>query len=167
MSEAKTRVDLIDKELNKSGWLVNDITKVIQEYEIELDNTLPPFFDKKKRFVDYVLLNKQGNIIAIIEAKKETKSVYLAQTQAEYYARRIENKQGFMPFIYITNGLEIEFWDRENYPIRKLLSYHSLEDLETYRKRNDKNIKLSSELLNKDIAGRYYQVMPSLKHLKV
>jgi len=166
MSEAKTRVDLIDKELNKSGWLVNDITKVIQEYEIELDNTLPPFFDKKKRFVDYVLLNKQGNIIAIIEAKKETKSVYLAQTQAEYYARRIENKQGFMPFIYITNGLEIEFWDRENYPIRKLLSYHSLEDLETYRKRNDKNIKLSSELLNKDIAGRYYQVNAITKTLE-
>ena len=63
---------------------------------------------------------------------------------------RIKNTQGFAPFIYITNGLEIEFWDSENYPIRKVLSYHSLEDLETYRKRNDNAIKLSPELLDKN-----------------
>jgi len=166
MNEVKTRIDLIDKELNKSGWDVKDITKVIQEYEIELDDNLPAFFDKTKRFVDYVLLNKQGNIIAVVEAKRETKTVSSAKTQAEYYARRIENKQDFTPFIYITNGLEIEFWDSKNYPIRKLLSYHSLEDLETYRKRNDNNIKLSSELLNKDIAGRYYQVNAITKTLE-
>ena len=166
MNEAKTRIDLIDKELNSSGWDVKDITKVIQEYEIELDDNLPAFFDKTKKFVDYVLLNKKGDIIAVVEAKRETKSVCLAKTQAEYYARRIENKQGFTPFIYITNGLEIEFWDSENYPIRKLLSYHSLEDLETYRKRNDNNIKLSSELLNKDIASRYYQVNAITKTLE-
>ena len=75
MNEAKTRIDLIDKELNKCGWLVNDITKVIQEYEIEFDDNLPAFFDKTKRVVDYVLLNKKGDIIAVIEAKRETKSV--------------------------------------------------------------------------------------------
>ncbi|RLA80407.1 MAG: hypothetical protein DRG78_11035 [Epsilonproteobacteria bacterium] len=166
MNEAKTRIDLIDKELNISGWNIEDITKVIQEYEIELDDTLPAFFDKTKRFVDYVLLNKQGNIIAVVEAKRETASVSSAKTQAEYYARRIKNKQGFAPFIYITNGLEIEFWDSENYPIRKVLSYHSLEDLETYRKRNDNNINLSVELLNKDIAGRHYQVSAITKTLE-
>ncbi len=158
MSEAKTRADLIDVELNKCGWNVNDNLKVIQEYEIELDDTLPSFFDRTKRYVDYALLNKTGQIIAIVEAKRESKSVSSAKTQAEYYARRIKNYQGFAPFIYITNGLEIEFWDSENYPIRKVLSYHSLEDLETYRKRNDNNIILSPELLNKDIAGRAYQI---------
>jgi type I restriction enzyme R subunit len=158
MSEAKTRADLIDVELNKCGWNVNDTLKVVQEYEIELDDTLPPFFDRTKRFVDYALLNKTGQIIAIVEAKRESKAVGSAKTQAEYYARRIKNYQGYAPFIYITNGLEIEFWDSENYPIRKVLSYHSLEDLETYRKRNDNNIILSPELLNKDIAGRAYQV---------
>jgi type I restriction enzyme R subunit len=166
MSETKTRAELIDKELNKCGWNVNDTLKVVQEYEIELDDTLPPFFDRTKRFVDYALLNKTGQIIAIVEAKRESKSVSSAKTQAEYYARRIKNFQGFTPFIYITNGLEIEFWDSENYPIRKVLSYHSLEDLETYRKRNgvtpqergQNNIILSPKLLNKDIAGRAYQV---------
>jgi len=167
MNEAETRTTLIDNELLQSGWNIKDITKVIQEYEIKIDDNLPKFFDRTKRFVDYVLLNKTGKIIAIIEAKRESKAVGSAKTQAEYYARRIKNTQGFAPFIYITNGLEVEFWDSENYPIRKVLSYHSLDDLETYRKRNDNSIKLSSELLNKDIAGRYYQVNAITKSLEI
>lgn len=166
MSEAKTRIDLIDIELNNCGWNVNDTLKVIQEYEIELDDNLPTFFDRTKRYVDYVLLNKTGHIIAVVEAKRESKSVSSAKTQAEYYARRIKNIQGFTPFIYITNGNEIEFWDSENYPIRKVLSYHSLEDLETYRKRNENNIILSPELLDKNIAGRAYQVEAITKTLE-
>ena len=165
-SEAQTRTNLIDGELAKCGWSIDDPTKVIEEYEIELDDTLPPHFDRTKRFVDYALLNKTGQIIAIVEAKREGKAVGSAKTQAEYYAQRIKNVQGFAPFIYITNGLEIEFWDSENYPIRKVLSYHSLDDLETYRKRNDNHIKLSSELLNKEIAGRYYQVNAITKTLE-
>mgnify|MGYP002639143486 FL=1 len=166
MNEAKTRENLIDDELIKCGWNVKDITKVVEEYQIELDDDLPPFFDRTKRFVDYVLLNKSGHIIAIVEAKRENKSVGSAKTQAEYYVRRIKNVQGFAPFVYITNGLEIEFWDSENYPIRKVLSYHSLDDLETYRKRNDNSIKLSPQLLNTNIAGRYYQVNAITKSLE-
>ncbi|MCT7584262.1 DEAD/DEAH box helicase family protein [Aliarcobacter butzleri] len=166
MTEAQTRADLIDIELNNCGWNVNDTLKVIQEYEIPLDENLPLHFDRTKRFVDYVLLNKTGQIIAIVEAKRENKAVSSAKTQAEYYARRIKNIQGFTPFIYITNGNEIEFWDSENYPIRKVLSYHSLEDLETYRKRNENNIVLSPELLDKNIAGRAYQVEAITKTLE-
>ncbi|HUH41583.1 MAG TPA: DEAD/DEAH box helicase family protein [Sulfurimonas sp.] len=167
MNETQTRINLIDDELIKCGWHIDDITKVIKEKEIEVDEDLPPFFDKTKRFIDYALLNKSGQIIAIVEAKRENKNVGSAKTQAEYYARRIKNSQGFAPFIYITNGHEIEFWDSENYPLREALSYHSLEDLETYRKRNDNNIKLSAELINKTIAGRYYQINAVAKTLEV
>jgi type I restriction enzyme R subunit len=166
VNEAQTRKNLIDNELKQCGWDISDPLNVIEEYEIELDDNLPQFFDRTKRFVDYALLNKTGQIIALVEAKKETKSVGSAKTQAEYYARRIKNVQGFAPFIYITNGHEIEFWDSENYPIRKVLDYHSLEDLETYRKRNENNIILSPELLNKEIAGRYYQFNAIAKSLE-
>lgn len=166
MDEAQTRKSLIDGKLKQAGWNIQDYSQIIEEYEIDLDNTLPSHFDKTKRFADYALKNKAGNIIAIVEAKCEGKAVGSAKTQAEYYAIRIKNTQGFAPFIYITNGLEIEFWDSENYPIRTVLSYHSLEDLETYRKRNDNVIKLSSELLDRNIAGRYYQINAIAKTLE-
>ncbi len=68
MDEAKTRAHLIDKELVMAGWNIQDITKVIEEYEIELDDNLPEFFDRTKRFVDYALLSKTGSIIAIVKA---------------------------------------------------------------------------------------------------
>ena len=166
MNEAETRVKLIDDELALCGWNVHDITKVVQEYEIDLDDNLPKFFDVSKRYIDYALLNKMGHVLAVVEAKREGKSVGSATSQAQYYAQRIKNVQGFAPFVYITNGHEIEFWDTENYPIRKVLSYHSLENLERYRKRNENNIKLSAELLNKEIAGRYYQVNAITKSLE-
>ncbi|MCT7536732.1 type I restriction endonuclease subunit R [Aliarcobacter butzleri] len=166
MTEAQTRRDLIDIELNNCGWNVNDTLKVIQEYEIPLDENLPLHLDKARRFVDYALLNKTGQIIAIIEAKRENKSVDSAKTQAEYYAKRIKNIQGFAPFIYFTNGNEIKFWDCENGRPREVLSYHSLEDLETYRKRNENNIVLSPELFDKNIAGRAYQVEAITKTLE-
>lgn len=167
MNEAQTRKKLIDDKLGQCGWDISDPLKVVEEYEIELDDNLPPFFDRTKRFVDYALLNKTGQIIAIVEAKRANKAVESAKTQAEYYARRIKNVQGFAPFIYITNGHEIEFWDSEHYPIRKVLSYHSHDDLETYRKRNENSIVLSPELLNKDIAGRYYQANAISKSLEM
>ena len=103
MNEAETRVKLIDDELVKCGWNVQDITKVVQEYEIELDIDLPKFFDVSKRYVDYALLNKMGQVVAVVEAKRESKSVGSAKSQAEYYAQRIKNVQGFAPFVYVTN----------------------------------------------------------------
>ncbi|WP_373003274.1 DEAD/DEAH box helicase family protein [Sulfurimonas sp.] len=166
MNEAQTRANLIDSELNKCGWDVSDITKVVQEYVIELDEDLPEFFDRAKRYVDYALINKVGKVIAIVEAKREDKTLGSAKTQAQYYAQRIKNIQGFAPFIYLTNGHEIEFWDSENYPVREVLSYHSLDDLDTYFKRNNNNTKLSPELINKEIAGRYYQVDAVTKTLQ-
>ena len=166
MGEAQTRKELIDTELHKCGWDINDTTKVIEEYEIDIDDTLPANFNKSYRYVDYVLLNRQNKIIALVEAKDKYKSVGQAKSQAEYYARRIENIQGFTPFIYITNGLEIEFWDSQNQPIRKVLSYHSLEDLEWLKFRNENKQPLSTELLNKSIANRHYQIEAITKGLE-
>jgi type I restriction enzyme R subunit len=107
--EANTRIELIDSELKKCGWDINDTTKVVLEYEIDPDETLPANFNQSYRYVDYVLLNRHNKIIALVEAKDKHKSVEQAKSQAEYYARRIANVQGFTPFIYITNSLEIEF----------------------------------------------------------
>ena len=71
MNEADTRTNLIDDELIQCGWNIKDITKVVEEYKIELDDDLPKFFDRTKRYVDYALLNKTGKIIAIVEAKRD------------------------------------------------------------------------------------------------
>ena len=66
MDEATTRKQLIDKELERAGWNIGDISQVLADPEYEI--TLP---DGKHQYVDYCLLLK-GKIVAVIEAKKTT-----------------------------------------------------------------------------------------------
>jgi len=60
MNEAKTRIDLIDIELNSCGWKVNDITKVIQE--IELQNKFASIIEKIETIKD-----KENNKLKSLE----------------------------------------------------------------------------------------------------
>lgn len=65
LNEAETRKKLIDIMLRDAGWDVNNTEFV--KVEFPLDNHKE---DGKKGFVDYVLLNKKGNPVAVVEAKK-------------------------------------------------------------------------------------------------
>lgn len=80
---------------------------------------------------DYALLI-DGDIIGVVEAKKSTETVYSVLTQAQRYARDIQNTNynfdGFkVPFIYSTNGSDVYFQDlrHENSISRKILTFHT------------------------------------------
>ena len=55
---------------------------------------------------DYVLLDQNGRALAIIEAKRSAFQPYSAKQQALPYAKSID-----APFIFLTNGEMIYFWD--------------------------------------------------------
>lgn len=74
---------------------------------------------------DYVLRNQNGRPIAIIEAKKNAINPYVAKQQALPYARAIG-----APFIFLTNGELIYFWDYQNDDARIVASFFSRRDLE-------------------------------------
>lgn len=63
-TEQQTRVELIDKQLARAGWNINDPTQVVQEYDILVD--LPEGIAEAQapyqghQFSDYVLLGKNG-----------------------------------------------------------------------------------------------------------
>ena len=63
-----------------------------------------------------------------------------------------------MPFVFYTNGNDIYFWATEKYPPRKVHGFPTKKDLERmfFLQKNEK--QLSQELINKDIAGRPYQI---------
>ena len=162
-TETETRVKLIDEELKASGWDVNNLSQVIQEFDIQVD--MPEGVQEARRqyaghqFSDYVLLGKDGKAIAVVEAKKTSKDAELGREQAKQYCYNIQkDKGGELPFCFYTNGLELYFWDLNNYPPRKIIDFPTLDDLErfSYIRRNKK--PLSDELINTDIAGRDYQI---------
>ncbi len=156
-TEAETRAELIDELLAKAGWNVKDPTQVIEECAILVTSERTDS-GVGRQFSDYLLLGKDGNPLAVVEAKKSSRDAALGREQAKQYCYHIRNLGGFLPFCFYTNGLDIYFWDLENSPPRKVVGFPTREDLERfdYIRRNRK--PLTHEFINTAIAGRDYQI---------
>lgn len=159
-TEAQTRQDLVDSQLAKAGW-GSTSRSLIEEFYIK-----PGFevredraqFSSKGEFVDYVLLDKSNKPLAIVEAKRTSRDELSGKRQAADYADHLKQQFGFDPFIFFANGKEIQFWDRQNYPPRKISGFYTREDLERLvHQRNFSQSLFQIEPYSK-IAGRDYQV---------
>ena len=105
-NEAETRRLLIDTALEKAGWDVSNTDEVKLEFEVEDQPT-----SSGKGYVDYVLWDDNGMPLAVIEAKKTSKSPEEGRKQAKLYADALENKYQQRPVIFYTNGYETKIWD--------------------------------------------------------
>lgn len=162
-NEATTRKEIIDKRLLKAGWDVNNPSQVTSELDIWVglpEGVLEPEHEHQGfQYADYVLLGDDGYPLAVVEAKKTSRDARIGQEQARQYAVNIQKNSGKdMPFVFYTNGNDIYFWDTEKFPPRKVYGFPTKKDLERllFLRKNQKPI--SQELINRDIAGRPYQI---------
>jgi type I restriction enzyme R subunit len=159
-NEKITRKEIIDKRLFASGWNVNDLTQVIQEFEIVIPNPLlKAESPNKNQFSDYTLLGKDGKPFAVVEAKKSSVDAAIGREQAKQYCYNIQkSKGGELPFCIYTNGHDIYFWELEHSPPRKVYGFPTRDDLERYAYIRRARRPLTGELINTQIAGRDFQV---------
>lgn len=162
MNESKTRKELIDLQLKEAGWDVDDMTQVVQEFDIIVNDNIasePRTKYSGHQFSDYVLLGKDGKTLAVIEAKKTSKDAEIGREQAKQYCYNIQKeKGGELPFCFYTNGHEIFFWNLEHYPPKKVIGFPTRDDLERYQYIRKNKKPLITELINTKIAGRDYQI---------
>lgn len=113
-NEAFSRVK-IDAQLKDQGWDVLDTNAVRFEYVLP-DGTR----------ADYVLCDRHGRSLAVIEAKKAAINPAEAEAQAKAYALQLN-----VPYHFLANGDEIRFWEwqREAFP-RPIRTFFSQGDLE-------------------------------------
>lgn len=126
---------LIDDQLRAAGWNPADKSQVLTEVTITGNvaspNSLSVVFHTSDGDAmptgraDYALLDQRGRPLAIIEAKKQAIQPYTAKQQALPYAKQIG-----APFIFLTNGELIYFWDYQNDDARIVNSFFSRRDLE-------------------------------------
>ena len=149
ISEYKTRKLYIDTMLEDAGWI--EEKNWINEYEI-------PGMPNKSEvgFADYVLMGDDGRILAVIEAKRTCVDVAKGRQQAKLYADLIEQKQGLRPVIFLTNGFDTRIVDNQ-YPERKVAAFYSKRDLEKLFNLRRMRGSLKNVIVDKAIAGRYYQ----------
>jgi type I restriction enzyme R subunit len=121
VSEASRETDariLIDDLLKRAGWDPADKSQVVTEFPVKDEAAVGGR-------ADYVLLSGRGRPLAVIEAKRSGIQPYTAKQQALPYARGIE-----APFIFLSNGEIIYFWDYGNDDARPVNSFFSRRDLE-------------------------------------
>lgn len=152
LSEFQTRKLFIDEDLKLLGWKIDQV-QVVEEYFV---NDLENIQGKTGR-IDYVLFGKDGNPLAVIEAKKTTKDANIGKQQAVLYADCMERKFGRRPFIFYTNGFETYFWDDTKYPPRPVSMIFNQNDLQKLYDRKNLLSNLDDIKINLDITGRPYQ----------
>ena len=120
-NEAFSRV-LIDKALEFSGWNLLDPQQVVFEQHTTNGRA------------DYLLKDRLGRVLCVLEAKREDLDPYDAKEQARGYAENLK-----APLVILSNGREHWFWNyeradqRDAYRIERL---PSRDDLERVRLKN-------------------------------
>ncbi|EIY4991336.1 DEAD/DEAH box helicase family protein [Klebsiella oxytoca] len=152
--EAQTRTEIIDSQLSRSGW--SRSRRTLME-EFLLKTAEPEITDKDYQFADYILLGSDGKPIAVVEAKRSSRDELAGKRQAADYADAIKTQFGSDPFIFLTNGKEIQFWDRARYAPRKISGFYTRDDLERLRHQRQFAEPVGNVTINADIAGRDYQ----------
>ena len=149
-SEAETRTYLIDVDLQRAGWPLDQ--KRDREYEV---TGMPN--KKGVGYVDYVLWGDDGKPLAVVEAKRTTADPKVGQQQAKIYADCMEAMHGQRPIIFYTNGYVTWIWDDSAYPPRRAAGFYKKDELTRLILRRSTAKPLDSIAINQDIAGRYYQ----------
>lgn len=157
ISEAETRRLFIDLMLREAGWEVMENEGDKQPGKACVEIEVSPMPNKENRgFADYVLFGDDARPLAVIEAKRTCKDPEAGRHQAELYADALEKEYGVRPVIYFTNGFETWVIDGLGYPKRKLLAFHSKDDLARMIRRRGRN-DITDMKAKAEIAGRHYQ----------
>ena len=110
--EAKARIK-INKMLEKSGWRFDDNKKgkanIQLEPGIKYSELGDDFQNEINGFIDFLLLDKDGRALVVVEAKRESIDPLSAKEQARNYARNAGAR-----FVILSNGNIHYFWDTKH-----------------------------------------------------
>ncbi len=150
ITEFETRKIYIDFMLQDAGWVEGrDWLNEVELYGMPNASEVG--------YADYVLYGDDGKALAVLEAKRTCVDVAKGRQQAKLYADLLERKHGRRPVIFLSNGFDTRIWDDKYYPEREVACVYSKRDLEKLFNLHTMRVSLKNVMVDKDIAGRYYQ----------
>ena len=133
----------IDNLLKDAGWNPDDGTSVRFEEKLT-DGTK----------ADYVLCNRHGKAMAVLEAKRASVDLVAAQDQGRHYAEQLG-----VPFVFLSNGEEVLFLDYgTDAHARKIDGFYGQDDLERRTAVRQSRRDLSTVAIDRKIVNRDYQI---------
>lgn len=95
--------------------------------------------------------------MAVVEAKRTSVDIRLAEAQARFYVEEIAKRQTVRPFAFMTNGTKTYFWDVGAAPKREVQGFFSRADLEAQLYMRQNALALSTTPVDAGIISRPYQ----------
>lgn len=149
-NEAETRERIIDLELRRAGWALD------QPEDLEYEVTGMPN-NSGIGFADYVLWGNDRKPLAVVEAKKTTIDPKTGRQQAKLYADCLEQMHGQRPVVFYTNGYQHYIWDDSTYPPRKVSGFYKKDELASLIHRRKNREPIDVKKIKDEISNRYYQ----------
>ncbi|MBS3172014.1 hypothetical protein J4438_00315 [Candidatus Woesearchaeota archaeon] len=144
--EVDVKKQKIRELLISQGWDLRDITKVWIDVDTKESDFKRKFFRTKKydqsiaeqtdftdntrQYVDYLLLDKKGEPLAVVEYSESSKSLDKGKLKAKEYAEDIKRQTGNHVFIFYTNGNRLCFWDYPYETVKLVPTFYNQDYLE-------------------------------------
>lgn len=156
-TEAETRKHLIDISLKEAGWSLlrngRELEYPVTHMPVTSDNP------KGNGYADYVLWDDDGKPLAVIEAKRTSKSAEVGKHQATLYADSLQKMHGQRPVIFYSNGYNTYLWDDQFYSApRRVYGFYTKSELQWLIQKRSTRKDIRKAQVNTDIAGRPYQM---------
>ncbi len=130
--EAQARIK-INNLLQESGWRFfddkNGKANIQLEPGVSISELGDDFENASKGFIDFLLLDKNGRALVVVEAKKESIDPLSAKEQARNYARNINAR-----FVILSNGNIHYFWDTQNGNPETISRFPTQDSISQYEK---------------------------------
>lgn len=134
--EAQARIK-INKKLEESGWRFeadkNGPANIRLEAGVKFADLGDDFenaqtHDKRRGAIDFLLLDKDGRALVVVEAKKESIDPLFAKEQARNYARNVNAR-----FIILSNGNIHYLWDTKHGNPETISRFPTQESITQYQ----------------------------------
>jgi len=133
----------INKLLEESGWRFdadkNGPANIQLEPGVTLSDLGEDFENVSKGYIDFLLLDKDGRALVVVEAKRESIDPLSAKEQARNYARNVNAR-----FIILSNGNIHYLWDTKHGNPDTISRFPTQESITQYEKYVPNPLELSS-----------------------
>jgi len=133
----------INKLLEESGWILIDTPE--QKKNVDTEPNVKYGNGGDGGFIDYLLFDKKGFPLVVIEAKKEERDPLVGKEQARTYAMNIKAR-----FIILSNGNIHYLWDIQSGNPRVINVFPTQETLIGYEEYKPKKELIINEIVDSD-----------------
>jgi type I restriction enzyme R subunit len=155
-NEDETRKIYIDTALQEAGWEFSKAKGRGAHGKVGTEIVVRGMPDGKDGRADYVLFDEDGLPLAVIEAKRTSKSEEEGAAQAKAYADCLQRMYGCArPVVFYTNGYKVMMEDGRCYPARRVYGYYSKDELHSLIVRRNLK-KIEDDKIKPEISDRYF-----------